>query len=52
MAGQSVTLDVAEGAARITLNRPDSLNSWNEELGSDLRGALEPPRTTTPSARC
>ncbi len=41
MAGQSVTLDVAEGAARITLNRPDSLNAWNEELGSDLAAALE-----------
>ena len=37
----AVTLEVESGAATITLNRPDSLNSWNEELGRDLAAALE-----------
>ena len=35
-----VTLSVADGAATVTLNRPESLNSWNEELGERLRDAL------------
>ncbi len=35
-----VTLSIAEGAATLTLNRPESLNSWNEELGEHLRDAL------------
>ncbi len=35
-----VTLAIADGAATITLNRPESLNSWNEELGEHLRDAL------------
>lgn len=41
MAEQAVTLTIADGVARITLNRPDSLNSWNAELGEQLTGALE-----------
>jgi 2-(1,2-epoxy-1,2-dihydrophenyl)acetyl-CoA isomerase len=41
MADQAVTLDVADGAARITLNRPESLNSWNEQLGRELLAAIE-----------
>jgi len=41
MADRSVTLEVAEGAARITLNRPDSLNAWNEEFGRDLLATVE-----------
>src|SRR3954462_5433245 len=28
------------GVGRITLNRPDSLNSWTEELGRELRQAI------------
>jgi 2-(1,2-epoxy-1,2-dihydrophenyl)acetyl-CoA isomerase len=35
-----VTLTIADGAATVTLNRPDSLNSWNKELGEQLRDAL------------
>jgi 2-(1,2-epoxy-1,2-dihydrophenyl)acetyl-CoA isomerase len=38
---ETVTLDVADGAARITLNRPDSLNSWNEQFGRELAAALD-----------
>ena len=47
-----VTLEVeSEGAARIILNRPDSLNAWNEELGRDLAAALERARPTTRCGR-
>src|SRR5262245_40225810 len=37
------TIDVAidGGAARITLNRPDSLNAWNEQFGLDLLDATK-----------
>jgi 2-(1,2-epoxy-1,2-dihydrophenyl)acetyl-CoA isomerase len=37
----AVTLDVGDNVARITLNRPETLNSWNEQFGVDLRAALE-----------
>ena len=30
MAYDTVKLDITDGAARITLNRPDTLNAWNE----------------------
>lgn len=33
---ESIDLEVSEGAARILLNRPDSLNSWNEQFGNEL----------------
>ena len=39
--GRRVTIEVESGAATITLDRPDSLNAWNEELGRDLAAALE-----------
>jgi 2-(1,2-epoxy-1,2-dihydrophenyl)acetyl-CoA isomerase len=35
-----VTLSVDDGAATVTLNRPESLNSWNVALGEGLRDAL------------
>jgi 2-(1,2-epoxy-1,2-dihydrophenyl)acetyl-CoA isomerase len=41
MAYETVTLEVAEGAARIVLNRPDSLNAWNEQFGRDLLDAVQ-----------
>ena len=40
----AVTCDVADHVARVTLNRPDSLNAWNEQLGLDLRAAIERAR--------
>lgn len=38
---ETVLYDVAEGVGTITLNRPDSLNSVNEQLGRELQDALE-----------
>jgi 2-(1,2-epoxy-1,2-dihydrophenyl)acetyl-CoA isomerase len=29
------------GAVRITLNRPDTLNAWNDEFGQELKRAIE-----------
>ncbi len=40
MPHETVKLEVADGAARITLNRPDSLNAWNEQFGLELREAI------------
>ena len=33
---ETIELEVSGGAARVLLNRPDSLNSWNEQFGRDL----------------
>ncbi|MDQ2676039.1 MAG: enoyl-CoA hydratase [Actinomycetota bacterium] len=38
---EAVNLDVADGVATIELNRPEALNAWNLQLGTDLREALE-----------
>jgi 2-(1,2-epoxy-1,2-dihydrophenyl)acetyl-CoA isomerase len=38
---ETLDLAVADGAATITLNRPDKLNAWNLQLGIDLRAAVE-----------
>jgi 2-(1,2-epoxy-1,2-dihydrophenyl)acetyl-CoA isomerase len=38
---ETVDLQVDGGAARILLNRPDSLNAWNEQFGLDLRDAVD-----------
>src|SRR4051794_13121997 len=38
---ETVKLQIAEGAATIELNRPQSLNAWNLQLGQDLRAAVE-----------
>jgi len=40
----AVLLAVDDGIARVTLNRPDNLNAWNEQLGADLRAAIERAR--------
>ena len=37
MAYETVIWEEAGGAGRITLNRPESLNAWSEELGRELR---------------
>jgi 2-(1,2-epoxy-1,2-dihydrophenyl)acetyl-CoA isomerase len=37
----TVKVDVRDGAATITLNRPDSLNAWNRQFGEDLLAAVE-----------
>ena len=41
MPDEAVLFTTGEGVARITLNRPDSLNSWNEQLGVELAAALD-----------
>jgi 2-(1,2-epoxy-1,2-dihydrophenyl)acetyl-CoA isomerase len=38
---ETIDLAVSDGAATITLNRPDKLNAWNLQLGLDLRQAVE-----------
>ena len=37
---ETVDLQVSGGAARLVLDRPDSLNAWNEQFGLDLRDAV------------
>lgn len=41
MAYQSILLSISEGIARVTLNRPDKLNSFTSDMHEELRGALE-----------
>jgi 2-(1,2-epoxy-1,2-dihydrophenyl)acetyl-CoA isomerase len=38
---ETVNLAIADGAATIELNRPETLNAWNLQLGLDLRAAIE-----------
>jgi 2-(1,2-epoxy-1,2-dihydrophenyl)acetyl-CoA isomerase len=40
MSAEAVTVEVDSGAARIVLNRPETLNAWNAEFGGALRDAL------------
>ena len=37
MSYETVIWEVDEGVGRITLNRPDSLNAWTAEFGTELR---------------
>jgi 2-(1,2-epoxy-1,2-dihydrophenyl)acetyl-CoA isomerase len=37
---QTVNVSVAEGTARVELNRPEALNAWNAQFGEDLLAAL------------
>jgi 2-(1,2-epoxy-1,2-dihydrophenyl)acetyl-CoA isomerase len=37
---QTVNVHRAEGAATIELNRPEALNAWNAQFGSDLLGIV------------
>jgi 2-(1,2-epoxy-1,2-dihydrophenyl)acetyl-CoA isomerase len=37
----NVIWEQSGGVGRITLNRPDSLNAWNEEFGRELKRAIE-----------
>ena len=40
MSYDTVTWERSAGVARITLNRPDSLNAWTAQLGRDLKQAI------------
>jgi 2-(1,2-epoxy-1,2-dihydrophenyl)acetyl-CoA isomerase len=37
---ETIDLQVSGAAARIVLDRPDSLNAWNEQFGNDLLDAV------------
>jgi enoyl-CoA hydratase len=41
MAYETVLLDIADGVATLTLNRPDKRNALNLQMCDDLRGAAE-----------
>ena len=41
MAYRTITFAIADGIARLTLNRPDRLNSFNVEMHDEVRAALD-----------
>ena len=41
---RTIRLEVREGVATLTLNRPDRLNSFNEQMHLELRAALDTVR--------
>lgn len=41
MAFETILLDISDGAARLTLNRPDRLNSFNIQMHEEVRAALD-----------
>src|SRR2546423_15616181 len=43
MTDKTVLWESSDGVGRITLNRPDSLNAWTAELGSELKDIVEGP---------
>jgi 2-(1,2-epoxy-1,2-dihydrophenyl)acetyl-CoA isomerase len=43
MTDKTVLWEVAGGVGRVTLNRPDSLNAWTAELGTELRDIVAGP---------
>ena len=40
MSYETVDLAIEDSVAYITLNRPERLNAWNQQLGEDLRDAI------------
>jgi enoyl-CoA hydratase/carnithine racemase len=38
---EQILVDVADGVATVTLNRPKQLNAWTSQMGLELRHALE-----------
>ena len=43
---ETILFDVADNVATITLNRPDSLNSFNNTMAADMQWAWETVRDT------
>ncbi|WP_042690292.1 2-(1,2-epoxy-1,2-dihydrophenyl)acetyl-CoA isomerase PaaG [Azospirillum sp. B506] len=50
-ADKTILLDIADGVATVTLNRPDRLNSFTAAMHEELRGALAAVREDS-SVRC
>ena len=42
MSYQHILFDLSEGVARLTLNRPERLNSFNTDMHAEIRSALAP----------
>lgn len=38
---EQITTELTDGALTITLNRPERLNAWTEQMGLELRAALD-----------
>lgn len=45
MTYEAILFDISEGVATITLNRPDKLNSFTEQMHADLRDAVAKVRS-------
>ena len=41
MTFETITLDIQQGVARLALNRPDKMNSFNGTMHDELRAALQ-----------
>ena len=41
MADEQIVKEVSEGILTITLNRPDRLNAWTAQMGTELRAAFD-----------
>src|SRR5690606_40030453 len=48
---ETIRLDVADGVATLTLNRPDRLNSFNDAMHGEVREALARVREDRKSTR-
>ena len=51
MSYSNILLDISDGVATITLNRPDKLNSFNGDMHAELRDALDRVTADAP-VRC
>lgn len=51
MSYQTIIFEVADGIARLTLNRPDRLNSFNTTMHAEVRAALASLRDAATQAR-
>jgi 2-(1,2-epoxy-1,2-dihydrophenyl)acetyl-CoA isomerase len=52
MTEKTILFDSAEGVARITLNRPDKLNSFTPEMHGELRAAITQAASPGSGIRC